>query len=612
MKSITLVLFGLVPLMLSGCGSQDRYQVMEPSPYMEIQEGRFATISRVPSLHNRGTSYSTAEVDGVVYFSSGSQIVYRVTDEGYETLPIIPDLFVNHMVADPDGQLWVTDPFAQMYSFQDGQWVFEVDLNISGHLNGLLSDNQGRLFAYGDDNGLWCRESSGEWNLNILPENTSLQDGWSDFGQDPIFVDSQLRLFTEGADGWQLSDSLGEDLQLYRAEIQGNPQGWLAVPSFDDQIIFLNHGDGWQEIPYTRYVNHVFWLGDDLYATYSGSDDLLHWSGADWEPFLSFAGTNLANCFNSQSSGTGRQLFFHNGASLYFDGSSLALETPGLGDLYGLVSFENSNHLILSNGYHYRDGGGDGIWQEVGAPLADGRFVDDHNIMVIDDRDQLVFFGQYVIKVWNGNSSYQEIPVEPRLKGIYPQSDGRVVVASNYMLGLWAEGGFRWLGEHHENSSEIQSCLLEDDDGVWVVAHSHLRWVEPEQSAITLTFQGWVCNAAILAEEWGLVCSGSGHLVAVDGSKVHNLTPGWADGSDWRVTTIRSLIPDGQGRWLAFDSQKSSLLLFDGVQWWGQEDEELLWIEGWFIRPHFTDVRDGTILMQIWNMVFMVELEGGQ
>ena len=119
MKSITLALFGLVLLMLSGCGSQDRYQVMEPSPYVEIHESRFATISRVPSLHNHGTSYSTAEVDGVMHFSSGSGIVYKVTDEGYETLPIISGFFESHLVAGPDGHLWVTDQFAQLYSLPD-------------------------------------------------------------------------------------------------------------------------------------------------------------------------------------------------------------------------------------------------------------------------------------------------------------------------------------------------------------------------------------------------------------------------------------------------------------------------------------------------------------
>ncbi len=210
-----------------------------------------------------------------MYFNSGSGFFYKVTDAGYETLPKIPDFYGHHMVAGPDGQLWVTDHGALMYSLQEGQWVFEVDLHLeSGALEGLLMDNQGRLLAYGDTTGLWCREPSGQWNVQPLPENTRLSSGWSDFGQDPVFVDFNYRVVIEGDDGWESSDSFCNGSGWDQPRIQGNPQGWLVVRCSESKLIFLNYGDGWQEMPYTVDVNHVFWLDDELFATSSHGDEL--------------------------------------------------------------------------------------------------------------------------------------------------------------------------------------------------------------------------------------------------------------------------------------------------------------------------------------------------
>ncbi len=64
MKSFLVALFGLVLLLLSGCGSQDRYHVVEPPLFMEIQDGNFSTTSWVPSLYHERYSYETAEVHG--------------------------------------------------------------------------------------------------------------------------------------------------------------------------------------------------------------------------------------------------------------------------------------------------------------------------------------------------------------------------------------------------------------------------------------------------------------------------------------------------------------------------------------------------------------------
>ncbi len=99
MKLTVAALVGLVLVTIAGCGSQDRYQVTNPPTYMEILDGEFAAITRLPSLHNDTYSGRSAEVDGVMYFYASSGVVYRATDSGYETLPFIPGFFVQAMVA---------------------------------------------------------------------------------------------------------------------------------------------------------------------------------------------------------------------------------------------------------------------------------------------------------------------------------------------------------------------------------------------------------------------------------------------------------------------------------------------------------------------------------
>jgi len=609
MKSILVALFGLVLLLLSGCGSQDRYHVVEPLLYREIHEQEFSNISRFPLLYNNKGIYATAEVAGDMHFYGGAGGIYKETESGYEPLPIFPRNVVRDMVAGPDGNLWVTDNFAQIYSMQDGQWVYEVNLNIpAGFVKGMLFDNQDRLFVYGGSGGLWCRKPSGEWSQETLPDFIHLIDGWSDFGQDPVFIDLDSRVVTEGEDGWEISDSLWEGPSSHYPQIQGNPQGWLVVHCSDWPILYLDYGDGWQEMSFTTAVNHVFWLGDELYGTHSNKEDLFHWSGIDWEPLLSFPWTNSMSCFNSLPTDQGQQLFFNNGASLLFDGSSLTVESPSLGRLYGLASFEDSYHSILSNGHHYRDAG-DGVWAEVGVPSPDDGLVVSHHSVLVDDQDQLVFFFQNKIQIWTGESSYQEIPLGQTIGEIYPQPDGRVVVVNNYEIGLWAGGSFRWLGEHHEDGNDIQSCQLGAEDNIWVATRHHVRLLEAEQSHITLTFQGWNCYASVWAEQWGLACSGSGHLIVVDGSKVYNRTPSWRGDTDWSPAEVTSMAVDRLGGLLAYENNRGSLLRFDGDHWSNQTIDDMWMIDYGVI---FVDNRDGTFFLHDSDIVLLIELEGSQ
>ena len=609
MKTIALACFSMVLLTLSGCGSQDRYQVADPPEYLEILEGDFANISRVPTVSNGSNRGRSAEVDGVMYFLPSSVSVYRVTESGYEILPFIPESSIRQMVAGPDGDLWVIDSYARLYSLQNDQWVFEYDIDMeSGSVGGMIYDNQDRLIVYGDYNGLWCRATSGEWTLEPGPDSLTIVDGWSSFGQDPVFVDMYSRVYTEGDDGWELSDPLWGNLGGYYPLIEGNNQGWLAVPQLSEKILHLNIGQGWQEYPYNEMIRYLFWLDDDLYATNHGADNLYKWSGTAWETFLSFPWGNAVTCIHSFPANAGQRLFFEKGGTLLFDGTSLAIETPVLGNIKGMVSYENSNHMVLNNGFHYRDGGGDGVWEVVGQPFPNIDYSYHKKMIMEDDQNQLILMGNDHIRIWDGGSSYQEIPLDHGTDGFYSQPGGEVVLLlDDRTIGVWAGGEFNVIGPHDEYSHSINDCLLEDSGQVIIATNDHLRRVGQDESPIVLTFQGWRCRAITRVEQWGLVCGGSGHLVTLDNGRVTNKTPAWALEEGWGMANITELMADWLGGCLAYDSSSQALLRFDGEQWWSENDEWLAWIN---YGTQFTDNRDGTYFLSDDDVYLLLELEG--
>ncbi len=596
-------------LLLSGCGSQDRYQVTDPPIYMEVHEGSFAQINRIPIMHNVGHGYLTAKVNGEIYFSGENGNTYKNTSTGYQALPAISGFKIKDMVTGPGGHLWVTNKYAEMHSFQNGEWVFEIDILIeSGSIDGLLYDSHGRLLAYGDNRGLWCREVSGEWNLMAVEDNSTIEAGWSEYGYDPVMVDKYGRLLTEQDGVWSFSEPISNDLYSWNMEIVGNDQGWLLMSAVEDRRFFINFGDSWQEYQYTENLRHMFWLGEDLFALQMYDDALLKWSGTNWEPFLIYDWPWDLTGFNSLAEGTGRRLFYNSGASLFFDGLSLTQKTGPLGQVQSVASLGNTTHLFFSTGVHYQSIGDDGHWDEVGNLSTDDSYFYYFPEMLVDDMGQLVFLKSTGMRIWDGGSSYREISLDEEIFKSFPQADGRILLLlGEGSMGQWANGVFSELPDHEDLYRHVISCQFDDAGQILLATNDHLRVINQERSFISLTLHGWECRTMVWSDEWGQLCGGNGHLLTVNGSTVLNKTPAWHSDAVWHGVSVRQLQPAWLGGWLALDPNRDSLIWFDGEQYWGQGGGDLDEMD------YATELRmnlDGSYLLFSYDIVLKVELEG--
>jgi hypothetical protein len=599
-------LFGLwlflVLLFCSGCGTQDRYQVMKPVAPLTVQEGQWGTLTPVPTLWNTSRSNPVTVFADAPCFAVSRGLVYRATPAGYETMPLLPgDFNIKDLMVGPGGDLWAANRTGLILHLQNGSWQVEQDLD--GTTVGMLLDNQGRVLVYGRDGYLFRREVTGEWFQQDLPDTINISRGWCDFGQSPVLLTQDTRLVTEDSEGWHVGEPLLEEATNDPSHILGSESGQMVIGFENSTNYLFNDGDGWQRGYGVPGLVGMFLFNNQLFAVNLYNDELMRWDGENWTRFLPLGDSgDISGWGESQSYGANRLLFFESGQTLVFDGQEVAQLTPMLGRCAGLVKKEGKNHLLMSKGLHLMEV--DGIWREMGRPLDDSNLVAPVSLMT-DTKGVLTFLGEHRIVTWDG-AEYEEYSQYEALENCFQQWDGRLLLVTSSRMGLWNSGEITWLGEHDEGVSDIRGVGLESEERVWIQTVRHLRLVGPESSEIILTFQGWYPRGSVWDPEWGLVCFGPDRLIVVNGNDVQLMTPRWPSTNESDLCRIYSLIPDGLGGWLARDALRSSLLRFDGQQW-SSLNHPLA--SSNYYGGHFTNRGDGTIIYQNYEEIYVLELK---
>ncbi len=601
-------------LMLTGCGSQDRYEVMPPHVNFIIEDQNWGTATAVPTVHNSFNPSPAAVVDGRFYFGSRGGMVYAVTPTGYETLPRPNNLYVRDLLKGPDELLWMTDNNGRILYYQEGQWELDVDLDLDWDSGTrLLLDNQGRLLLMGDHEddfhkgntrGLWRRDDAGQWTKQDIPGDPDIMHGWCEYGQSPVFLTSHLELITEDGDRWQISDPVWDDFDGEQIKLQISEDGRMVILNTEYRDFLLNDGDGWQFIDSDYYMRHLFWFGTELYGVAKYSDELMHWDGEDWISISETIDSSGSGIVWSRPHGSERILYFHSGGSMVFDGLELRPNTQLLGYPHAVVRYGGMDHLYMTYGAHLV--GTDGVWQVAGWP--DG--ADDRSSiakrMVVDDRDMLVFFLSSEIATWDGNE-YHRLPTDQSLSRIYLQDDGKVVVLSMDRVGVWSQGELRWMGYLEDYAYDAIGAKWNSNEKIQVLFRDHLRMVEPESSTITLAFQGWTPRVSASGPGSSLACAGIERMVVIEDGDVLDLTPNWGSvqGEEARIS---AMIADGLGGWIVYDYDRSSLLRFDGESWYD------MGVNFWntiYDGGTLTSNGDGTFILQDYGYVFLIEPGAG-
>ena len=611
MKSFWGIVFIVSLMLLAGCGSQDRYEVMPANSNYIIEEQAWGTVTGVTTVHNNFNPSPAAVVDGRFYFGSRGGMVYAVTPTGFETLPRPNDLFVRDLIAGPDGLLWMTDYNGRVLSFQDGRWELDQDLDLDWDTGTrLLLDHENRLLLMGDHEdeyykgntrGLWRRDGTGQWSQQDLPGDPDIMHGWCEYGQPPVFLTRHLELITETPDGWQVSDPVWPDVNNNGVELQCSEDGKMAIRMPGDYGFLLNNGRSWQLMATDIVLEHLFWFENQLFGLPRYLDQLLRWDGEAWAFFQNTIPDYHNTGAWSLADGSRRILYCSQGGSMIFDGMELVENTAPLGYPQTVVRYGGMDHLYMYHGLHVM--GTEGQWEVVGDPFGSSDRSSINKRMLVDDQDHLVFWSGNKLAVWEGES-YRIITFDQSLTG-YLQPDGTIVFLSYDQVGVWTQGQLNWVGFHDESQWSVIGAQWLSPEKIQLLTRTHLRVVEPEQNAITLTFQGWTPRVCASGESGRLAVGGVERLVVIEDGEILDITPTWGT-TQGEAARINTLISDGLGGWVVFDYDHSTLLRYDGGNWFdmGVNFRTIIYDSG-----TLTSNGDGSFMLQDYGYVFLVDPE---
>lgn len=610
MKPILQIFFLMTILLLSGCGSQDRYEVMDPHVHFIIEGQDWGTATAVPTVHNSFNPSPAAVVDGRFYFGSRGGMIYVVTPTGYETLPRPGELYVRDLITGPDGLLWMTDNNGRVLYFQDGQWVLDVDLDLDWDSGTrMLLDNQNRILLMGDrediyhrgnTRGLWRREESGQWSQQDLPGDPDIMHGWCENGQPPIFLTRHLELITEERDGWQISDPVWENIDREDVELQCSQEEAMAIRLGDDRDFLLNEGDGWQLVEGHERLRHLFWFENELYSVMRYENAMYRWEADGWVFSHEFSDLPSSGHVWSLALDSRRVLYFPHGGSLIFDGHELTQNTSLLGYPKAVVRYGGMDHLYMSESVHLQGTGG--VWEVVGRPFESENRSSINKKMLVDDQDQLVFFSYDEIITWDGVNYHRQV-MDQDIYRTYLQEDRKVLILSDGQVGVWSQGELRWIGHLDEFIYDVIGAQWVSDEKIQVLTRTHLLLVEPDRNTIALTFQGWAPKGGASGPGSSLAAGGIRRMVVIEDENVQDITPHWGtvQGEGSRISTM---IADGLGGWIVYDYDRSALLRFDGENWF---DMGTYFWNSIYENGTLTSNGDGTFILQDYGYVYHIE-----
>ncbi|MCP4290408.1 MAG: hypothetical protein GY780_01065 [bacterium] len=605
-KFRTLSIFFLI--FFSACGTQDRYEPTSPSPYLSITEASLADIEAIPLVVNSTSDSRCVIVDDLTYIKSNNSQVYALTPDGYKALPPLMDYF-QQIAVGPDYRLFVMSYNEGMFSLQDDQWVLEDRAPVYSSLDKLLTDNENRLLMYGPGAmALKRQETDGQWVEQVLPDNIELRSGWCDFGLPPVFVSYRAEVVTESEEGWQVSEPLAESLLNNLSKISGNASGDLAVMFAWEDTFALHLDNEWELHFLNSDLRTLFWQGEELYGVDYNLHELHHWSGSEFQFLLSLEDFDVEGVPTALNRGTETELVFGKGQSLLFDGAMVTRKSPALGIVEGMTSYLGQNHVVLSSGSHLIGDPETNIWHHAGQPFLDSDDFPDGPAVLVDEQDNLVFFSKTEAIRWEGPDNYSSTELPDRVFRVFPQQDGRVLLVCSEGIGLWAQGTYQFISEKDDPNSDIKSCQLTDDGEIWISTREHLSLLDQGESNIMLTFQGWFCEGGAWDSELEQIIFGDGRFVSIRSESVQYHTPAWQAGGSWHPAEITGALADGLGHWLALDTDKYSLLRFDGQSWQYQESR---WLQEIGSNNDILDLRDGTFLIQSGSFNILVDLQGG-
>jgi len=546
-------------LFAAGCGTQDRYEVGTPVRETDLPVvfgGRLDSGFTIPaetSIYRYGIA---VQDDGVWLATSGGGFV-RVTADGWVLEPGFSDSRVVGLVADGGNAVWAVDREGNLGRRESGRW--RIAETLAFHSSAMIVDHAGRLVMW-EPRGAVRRGLPGQWEMLEAPGIEWIQFALSKAARPLVLVGEEREIrFLEGG-VWRVDSLDVEDGTITACALAED--GRLAVFEAHESELWILEGTQWtrheSNLRWGSSPSQMFWREGVLHAVSGFSPRMSTWNGESWAEGPELPG-DLSAAAHVDDDPDGQTVICSNGAVLRFTGGTPTLVAPALGGCAGAVQLP-SGELAVVNSRGMVLILQDGVWTTL-AQLAAAP-----GLTVNDDR------GMPIVVTRNGIHAVTLQGVEDLVlldidRPGAQQGDGSIVMLERGgYVSIWRDGALSRVGELPDPWSSSDGIVWSGHHQL-VTKSGRLGRFHNNAMSVLIEAQGWPQLRAVDGGQGTVAVRTPSSFLLLDDEGFRDVTVYHQGPTRETPRTLKHVLADGRGGWLAIDHDTADILHFGDDGW---------------------------------------------
>jgi len=558
----------VILLLLVGCGSQDRYElVAPPAPVAdEVDTGRIIDLMVLLPGSVNGLQVADAWTPDDIVVGGGSGRLLRVQGDLCTALRLpIADHLVGALCR-PDGSLLVATHANGLWRWAAGVWQKQAPLPTPT-LNLLTEDHLGRPFVQSDDGqDTLYRLESGVWQPVVTTVRGRVVTVWAhpDQGTWLATITHNILHLTEHGAVW--TDSLAFTHEFGPLELVGDGTGNMACTNRQGEL-WLRTGGTWSRHDSAEMggVSGLFWLGGHLFGSRNW-DKLVAWENGVWRLVQDDAFSH--GPFAVIPADGGALLIRRDGSGYLFDGRDVTSISPSVNGLRGLAELDGVLMVQAFSGDVFRiEDSATGVWRRMGRTKGRPASLV-RNTLAIDDRGDLVAVTGIGLEEWNG-TDFSLLFRNNEINRLQAMPDGEILFATvvgdvgSLRGGIVNVSRFTGYGGHGIKG------LWRSAPGVLavLVPGGLYRQVSGEPFELQWSAVGWAPNWLQVLSATRAAIVGGHNVRLVTDNEVTDITPRVTAGDDVIPVTLLAVHELAGGGLLAWVRESWRFMLRNETGW---------------------------------------------
>ena len=419
-------------LLLAGCGSQDRYNVVQPTlnAAPTLATGQVTELRSFFDRYRVNAADAWAADDAVLVGDSGRAV--RVQGDVSSSLGFSGDQELVGVQCEADGSLHVLTRTGEYWHRSAGAWLLEDQVD-GGNLHLLARDHLGRALAISgsDENGISVR-ADGAWDPVPMDPHGRVRAVWSDPGEGTWLLTETGNILTLTDAGIAWTDSLTFPRGMWDFSLVGDGSGRL-VAAAGSREMWLRENDVWTHRVWldSFYPESLFWRDGVLHGM--DGENLGFWTGTGWTELANMPGLGFPVAV--EAFGSDHLIVGQSGTCAVFDGQTFAVTAGPQGAIRGIAEYQG-RLLVSSEGgslYEATDADLDS-WHFLTSITTGGLGSYRQNSLAVDDRGVLIVLGSSRLWQWDG-ASLTPLVADTSVRSLSAQPGGEILVSSSSAVG---------------------------------------------------------------------------------------------------------------------------------------------------------------------------------